>query len=136
MILRVVHRDTANADPDHVAGSDGEVSLQVFGAVTARGTAGVDVRALVAGLGLTRFALGFAFRDVLSNVLAGVLILMYPPFRRGQRIAVTGREGTVKEIDLRYTLLESEEKTILIPNSSLFTNPIVVTRADAAVQPS
>ena len=91
------------------------------------GTAGIDVSALVAGLGLTGFALGFAFRDVLSNVLAGVLILMYRPFRRGDRIAVSGLEGTVTGIDLRYTILENDGKTILIPNSNLFTNPIVVT---------
>ena len=71
--------------------------------------------------------MGFAFRDVLSNVLAGVLILMYRPFRRGDKISVTGLEGTVTGIDLRYTVLENEGKTILIPNSSLFTNPIVVT---------
>src|SRR4051794_36456432 len=39
----------------------------IFGAITALGTAGLDVRALVAGLGLTGFALGFALKDVLSN---------------------------------------------------------------------
>ena len=54
-----------------------KLSLIVFGLVTALGTAGVNVSALVAGLGLTGFALGFAFRDVLSNLLAGVLILLY-----------------------------------------------------------
>jgi small conductance mechanosensitive channel len=128
LIARLVHKDMANADLIRLLARTARVALQVFGAVTALGTAGVDVRALVAGLGLTGFALGFAFRDVLSNVLAGVLILMYRPFERGERIAVTGLEGTVSEIDLRYTVLENEGKTILIPNASLFTNPIVVTR--------
>jgi small-conductance mechanosensitive channel len=128
LISRFVHRDMANADLIQLLARSARVALQVFGAVTALGTAGVDVRALVAGLGLTGFALGFAFRDVLSNVLAGVLILMYRPFHRGERIAVTGLEGTVTEIDLRYTILENEGKTILIPNANLFTNPIVVTR--------
>jgi small-conductance mechanosensitive channel len=52
---------------------------------------------------------------------------MYRPFRSGDRITVTGLEGIVSGIDLRYTVLASADKKILIPNSSLFTNPIVVT---------
>ena len=84
--------------------------------------------ALVAGLGLTGFALGFAFRDILSNVLAGVLLLIYRPFGYGDHISVTGLDGTVTHIDMRYTVLHDEGKTVLIPNSNLFTNPIVVSR--------
>ena len=52
------------------------------GLVTALGTLGVDVSALVAGLGLTGFALGFAVKDTISNILAGVLLLVYRPFSK------------------------------------------------------
>jgi small-conductance mechanosensitive channel len=79
-------------------------------------------------LGLTGFALGFAFRDALSNLLAGVLILIYHPFHRTDRIAVAGFEGTVTSIDLRYTTLQDQDKIYLIPNSTLFTNPITLVR--------
>ena len=58
------------------------VTLLVAGIVTALGTVGVDVSALVAGLGLTGFALGFAIKDTISNILAGVLLLVYRPFSR------------------------------------------------------
>src|SRR5713226_8761533 len=92
----------------------------------------VNVSALVAGLGLTGFALGFAFRDVLSNLLAGFLILLYRPFGRGDLINVTGLEGTVLHIDLRYTTLDSADQTILVPNSNLFTNPITIAKASAS----
>ncbi len=102
------------------------VTILVFGAVTALGTAGVNVSALVAGLGLTGFALGFALKDALSNLLAGVLILVYRPFRPGDRIVVKGHEGRVAGIDLRYTTIKSDDKTVLIPNSSLFTNEITI----------
>ena len=61
-------------------------------------------------------------------MLAGVLILSYRPFRPGERIEVSGYQGTVANIDFRYTTLQSEEKTILLPNSNLFTNAIVVSR--------
>ncbi|HEV8343193.1 MAG TPA: mechanosensitive ion channel family protein [Candidatus Binatia bacterium] len=43
---------------------------------------------------------------------------------RYDQISVTGFEGRVTEIDLRYTTLEAEDKKFLIPNSTLFTNPI------------
>ena len=105
-----------------------EVGLLIFGAVTAMGTLGVDVGALIAGLGLVGFAVGFALKDLLSNFLAGFLILIYNPFVRGDRISVTGHEGTVVEINMRYTVLKAEEKKILIPNSSLFSNVVVVER--------
>lgn len=127
-IGRFIPDEGENADLAGLLARATKIAIQAFGAVTALGTAGIDVSALVAGLGLTGFALGFAFRDVLSNVLAGALILMYRPFRRGDLITVAGLEGRVKEIDLRYTVLAGEGKDILIPNANLFTNPIVVNR--------
>ena len=108
-----------------------KAALLTLGVVTALGTSGVNVSALVASLGLTGFALGFALRDILSNFLAGVLILLYKPFHRGDHINMAGLEGTVVNIDLRYTMLEHEGTSILIPNSNLFTTPITVKRAGA-----
>jgi small-conductance mechanosensitive channel len=104
-------------------------TLLVFGWVTALGTLGLDVTALVAGLGLTGFALGFALRDIISNTLAGVLILLFRPFHRGDHVSVAGAEGVVSEVDLRYTTLVVDEETrVLVPNSTLFTNAIRVAR--------
>ncbi len=102
------------------------VTLIIFGFVTALGTLGINVSALVAGLGLTGFALGFAMKDTISNLLSGVLILLYRPFEVGNRIKIVGCEGIVMAIDLRYTELEAKGNKVLIPNSKLFTNPITV----------
>jgi small conductance mechanosensitive channel len=104
------------------------VALALFGVVTALGTLGINVSALVAGLGLTGFALGFALKDTISNLLSGVLILLYHPFIAGDRIRIAGLEGRVTTIDLRYTELDGENTRILIPNSKLFTDPIEVLR--------
>lgn len=98
----------------------------LFGLVTALGTIGINVSALVAGLGLTGFALGFAFKDTISNILSGVLILLYRPFKINDKIKVAGFEGIVTSVDLRYTNLESEEGIVLIPNSKCFTDPVIV----------
>ena len=102
------------------------ITLIIFGFVTALGTLGINVSALVAGLGLTGFALGFALKDTISNLLSGILILLYRPFEIGNRIKISGYEGIVISIDLRYTELDSEGNKVLIPNSKLFTDPITV----------
>ncbi len=102
------------------------ITLLVFGFITAFGTVGINVSALVAGLGLTGFALGFALKDTISNLLSGVLILLYRPFVTGDRIRLSGYEGIVVSIDLRYTELDAEGTKILIPNSKMFTDLITV----------
>ena len=104
------------------------ITIIIFGIVTALGTIGVNVAALVAGLGLIGFAIGFALKDTISNLLSGVFILLYRPFEIGNRIKISGYEGVVISIDLRYTELDSEGNKILIPNAKLFTDPITVLR--------
>ena len=102
------------------------IGLLVLGLITALGTLGIDISAMVAGLGLTGFALGFALKDTISNLLSGVLILLYRPFEVGNNIRVAGHEGRVTTIDLRYTELQTTGQRILIPNSRLFTDPLIV----------
>lgn len=105
------------------------LTVLTVGVITACGTLGIDVAALVTGLGLTGFAVGFALKEIISNLLAGVLLLVYEPFRRNDRIRVTDLEGTVVAIDLRYTTLAAEDRVILIPNANLLTNAVIVHRA-------
>ena len=112
-----------------------ETSLLIFGLVTALGTLGINISAMIASLGLVGFALGFALRDLLSNFLSGLLILLYNPFIRGDQISVSGNEGKVIEINLRYTVLQTEEKRILIPNATLFSNPVIVQRQAPSLMP-
>ena len=102
------------------------ISIIIFGVLTALGTLGIDTNALVAGLGLTGFALGLALRDSIANLIAGVMILIYHPFQRTDRIWVDDQEGEVQNITLRYTELRSEGKTILIPNSIVFAKTVIV----------
>jgi small conductance mechanosensitive channel len=76
LVARFTNRAHASADLVQFLARSAKVALQVVGVVTALGSAGINVAALVAGLGLTGFALGFAFRDILSNLIAGVLLLI------------------------------------------------------------
>lgn len=102
------------------------VAILVIGFVTALGTIGVDVSALVAGLGLTGFALGFALQDIIANVISGVLLLVNRPFRRGNYIKVGDKEGYVVDVDLRYTTLQRDNLKILIPNQTLFKDAVTI----------
>src|SRR3954466_3437147 len=110
----------------NIAATTAYWTLLGFGLVSGLGTMGVDVGALIAGLGLTGFALGFALRDAVSNLLAGLLILAYRPFHRGDEIAVDKYQGRVVAIDLRYTTLAADGKHYLVPNQTLFTNAITL----------
>jgi len=103
-------------------------TLVVLGVVTALGTLGVDMTAVVTSLGLTGFALGFAMKDMLSNALSGFLILFYRPFGFGDNIEVTALKGTVVEVNMRYTVLDAGGQWVYMPNSNLFTNPVLVTK--------
>ena len=96
----------------------------IIALITGLGTLGIDVSALVAGLGLTGFALGFALKDAVSNTLAGILIILYRPFEIGDEIEVMGCKGKVKNINLRYITIEEEEAEHLLPNSTCFTQKV------------
>ncbi len=115
-------------DPNLISflGRGARTILILLGAITAVGTIGIDVSSLVAGLGLTGFALGFALKDMISNALSGIMIIVYKPFTSGDRVAMAPFEGVVFEVNLRYTVLDSAEKRVFIPNSLLFTTPVVV----------
>lgn len=100
--------------------------ILVFGVFTGLGTMGINMTPIIAGLGLGGFALGYAFRDALSNLLAGIMILMYKPFDEGDNIAVAGCEGRVSEINFRYTVLDGENQKFMVPNSLIMTNPLKI----------
>ena len=89
----------------------------IVGLITSLGTIGVNVSAIVAGLGLTGFAFGFAFKDMLSNFISGIMIFIYEPFQLGDVIKVDGKEGEVVDINLRYVTLLNNESRVIVPNS-------------------
>ena len=127
-VLRVVRRRRAHLALGELLASVAHVSLNALGVITALGTLGVNITGIVAGLGLTGFALGFALKDSIANLLAGVMILLYRPFEVGDRIDVSGLSGIVVHVDLRYTELDNEKERVLVPNSKMLTDPIRVAK--------
>jgi small-conductance mechanosensitive channel len=85
---------------------------------------------LVAGLGVTSVAIGFAFKDILQNFFAGILILWRRPFRVGDQIRTNGYEGTVEEINIRSTRLKTYDgERAVLPNGDVYMNAILVRTA-------
>ena len=128
---RLIVRDEARRDIWVLLDRAAYAAVIGFGAVCALGTAGFDIIPIIAGLGLSGFALGFAFKDALTNAVSGVMILLYRPFGQGDHIAVAGFEGRVSGTDLRYTVLEADGKRYLVPNATVLNSPVTVTPAAA-----
>ncbi|WP_026734854.1 mechanosensitive ion channel family protein [Fischerella sp. PCC 9605] len=85
---------------------------------------------LVQLLGISGVAIGFAFRDILQNFLAGILILLTEPFQIDDQIVFKNFEGTVENIETRATTIRTYDgRRIVIPNSELFTNSVQVNTA-------
>ncbi len=81
-------------------------------------------------LGIGSVAIGFAFRDIFQNFLAGILLLVTQPFRIDDQIVVSGYEGTVEDIQARATLIKTYDgRRVVIPNSDLFTQKVMVNTA-------
>ena len=85
---------------------------------------------LVGALGIGTVAAGFAFKDVLQNFLAGILLLITKPFRVGDQIVFKEFEGDVEEIQTRATLIKTYDgRRVIIPNGELFVNAVTVNTA-------
>lgn len=82
---------------------------------------------MLSALGLGSVAIGFAFKDVFENFIAGMLILLREPFQLGDFIECEDAEGFVDEITIRDTRLRcSDGQNIVLPNAMLFKNPVTV----------
>ncbi|MFN3323856.1 MAG: mechanosensitive ion channel family protein [Bryobacteraceae bacterium] len=85
---------------------------------------------LVAGLGLTSVAIGFAFKDILQNFVAGLFLLWRQPFEIGDQIRVKDYEGTVEDIQFRSTrLITYDGERAILPNNDVYTSAVLVRTA-------
>ncbi|RMH34220.1 MAG: hypothetical protein D6690_11015, partial [Nitrospirae bacterium] len=87
--------DAAASESFRLMSNSQKAILLFIGLVLALSKLGFDVAGVVAGLGLTGFALGFALKDAISNLVAGIMIILYKPIRLGQTIELAGSKGKV-----------------------------------------
>ena len=87
---------------------------------------GIDVTSIVALASVLTLALSLALQNIVSNILGGFTILYTHPFHSGDYVEIAGQGGTVKEINMTYTMLATaDNKLISIPNSAVVAAQIV-----------
>lgn len=107
------------------------VVLGIFTALTVI-IPGFTFASLVTGLGFTTFVIGFATKDILNNLLSGVLILWQQPFRIGDYLFVGSNQGKVEYIGVRATQLRKDDgELVLIPNGDMYSTAITIRGAGA-----
>ncbi|MBN2767055.1 MAG: mechanosensitive ion channel family protein [Paludibacteraceae bacterium] len=88
-----------------------------IGVIMALRNVGVDVGAMIAGLGIGGLAFALAAQDTIKNIFGGITIFSDRPFRLGDRIVVDGFDGFVEDIGIRSTRLRTLDKQLItIPN--------------------
>lgn len=93
--------------------------------ILALGRVGVDVGPLVAGLGVTGVVLGFAFKESLGSLAAGLMIALNHPFKVGDYVIAGGAEGSVLELNMMATVIATaDNKRVTVPNSSVWGGAI------------
>ena len=87
---------------------------------------GINTSSLVALIGAAGLAIGLSLQNSLQNFAAGVMLLIFKPFRKGDLIETGGQTGTVEEMGLLVLELRTgDNKTVLIPNGKVFSDSIV-----------
>ena len=86
---------------------------------------GIQTASLVAVLGAASLAVGLALQGTLSNLAAGVMLLIFRPFRIGHKLQVGANVGTVQQLSLFWTELRSDDQIhVIIPNASVWGQPL------------
>lgn len=88
-----------------------------LGLVLAMNNAGYNVGALLAGIGIGGLALAMAAKDTVANIFGGITVFSDKPFKAGDRIRIEGHDGTVKEIGIRSTRIQTlDGPLVVVPN--------------------
>lgn len=106
-------------------GSIVRYAIIIFTVLAVLAKFGVQTASLIAVLGAAGLAVGLALQGTLSNVAAGVMLLIFRPFRAGQYVEVGGIAGTVKELTLFTTELATADNVqIIVPNGAVWGQPV------------
>ena len=135
LVRRIVRKQTKNKDTRNVGLVVGRLArgvLIILGFLIAATIIfpSFNPADALATLGIGGVAIGFAFKDILQNFLAGILILLTEPFQLEDQIVYKDYEGTVEHIQTRATTIRTYDgRRVVIPNAELFTNAVTVNTA-------
>jgi small conductance mechanosensitive channel len=121
MVKRVLEKSKTDPAIVSFVGSLTYILILIVAVLAALAKFGIQTASFVAILGAASFAIGFALQGSLANFAAGVLILIFRPFKVGDYITGAGEAGTVRDISLFTTILSTPDNVkVMVPNGKLF----------------
>lgn len=100
-------------------------SILILALLACLGVFGVNTTSFAAVLAAAGLAVGLALQGSLSNFAAGVMLLIFRPFKVGDVVSVSGQTGKVNEIELFTTTLDTpDNRRLILPNSAVFGSTI------------
>ena len=126
---RAVRRAIANSNLDPTLGKFfsnlARWGILAIGAVTALGKLGLETATFATVIGAVGLAIALGFQGTLGNLAAGVVLLVFRPFKVGDVISVSGVSGSVDEIDLFSTHVDTADgRRIVVPNAQIATSVV------------
>jgi small conductance mechanosensitive channel len=111
------------------------IALKIIVLLAAAGIVGIETTSIFGILAAAGFAVGFALQGSLSNFAAGILIMVFKPYKIGDMVEVNGKFGKVNEIHIFNTILTTPGlKTLIIPNGKVIDDTITNFSAKGAVR--
>jgi len=125
LVKKALERSKVNKELRPFIISFVSIGLKILLIIIAAGIVGIETASITALIAAMSFAVGLALQGNLSNFAAGILMLIFKPFKTGDEIIVQGDWVYVKEIHIFHTILENFDKTIIIvPNSIIMNHKI------------
>ena len=125
LIRRLFARRNLDSTIAGFVGNLVHAGIMTFVVVTVLGQLGVDTKSFAAIIAAAGLAIGLSLQNGLSNFAAGFLIVVFRPFKAGDVINGAGIEGTVEEVQIFSTSLNTaDNKRIIVPNSALMSGTI------------
>jgi small conductance mechanosensitive channel len=130
VIRRITRRIllNSNVDPTLISFITGLVyiGIIVIIVIASLGQLGIETASFIAVLGAAGLAIGLALQGSLSNFAAGVLMILFKPFKAGDYVEAAGTSGVVKEIKIFTTVLTSlDNKKVIVPNNKIMSDNII-----------
>jgi small conductance mechanosensitive channel len=121
-----IHQDSPDTTLQSFGSSLARYLVIIVGMVAVLQQLGVQTTSVLAVLGAAGLAVGLALQGALSNVAAGVMILLFRPYRIGDLIETSTRKGTVRSLDLFFTEMATPDNMrIIIPNSKVMADVVI-----------
>ncbi len=101
--------------------------LLIFVCIAALNKIGIETTSFVALIGAAGLAVGLALQGSLANFAAGVMLILFHPFKVGDEVEAAGASGIVKEIQIFSTIMETKDKKkIIVPNAKITSDKIII----------